>query len=959
MLTRYDVELLLGRGGMGAVYKGSQKALDRTVAIKILPAEMNDLDPNYASRFRNEAKAMAKLSHPGIVGVHDFGVADCGLLYFVMEFVEGVDVARMIREQGKLHGDHVKNVTMQVCDALEYAHSVGIVHRDIKPANIMVCYDGRVKVADFGLAKIAHGGDTSMTQGNSVLGTLHYMAPETLTLGTVLDHRSDIYSVGVMLYQMLTGKLPQGMFEMPSTRVPGLDPKFDAIISQALREDRNQRYQSIGEVRDALDEIENSTITVSTRSRLGSRMGRYKIISNAEGRPVLLGSGSCGKTYKALHSMLGTTVALKVIHENLAHDQEVKQRFLNEAKAISALKHPHIAQLVDCDEHDGTLFCAMEFCDGGDLEKLVATRGALSDETVLQLGKQAARALAYVHDQGYLHRDLKPSNLMLSMADGKDEANLKVIDFGLVKTLGQASGLTQRGQFRGTLLYTSPEQLREEELDERADIFGLGMTLWYLLVGGLPLANNSTEISTQRLSGKSHACQLPRTSHPAVRALLTEMLQPEKKRRARNMHIVLSGIDECLTQMKRVIKTHSIKPAAAPIEPVPAPKPQPQKAAAKPPAVPQIAKPEPPSVVQPEASPLTKRYAIPQPKISRPPVPTQQRKEAPSPVPPQTSTVKKADSADDPVMRVIQQPLHSKFELIEEHDDTHGELGMTYHARRLSNGDLMQLTKIQRSVANDSRLVQQLEAIVTQARLCEGHFLLRPNALIRFQDHLVLVEEIVDGLPLLTVLRSRRMLTLLEASRMLRQLAEACDLAMRGGLSGLDLAPHRLIFQFPHMMGARINEKESTHLLSRPTGEWPAFIMRMAPDYTVSYRQGSPELGGAYSASATVVSSMDENTDLPSRFARLTYHVLSGMPIPAAATMARTGYVPIAGIGEEGNRLLARVICGELPLNDSFSLLRTLWQMESLPAAPLSLPPTKDCKHPAQQSALSAKPKRR
>jgi len=255
MLPQYDIECLLGRGGMGAVYRGVQKNLGRPVAIKILPEVMAERDPSYAERFKNEARAMGRLSHAGIVKVFDAGDTPDGMLFIVMEFIEGTDVARMLAAQGRLKIEHAMAITAHVCDALAYAHERGIIHRDIKPANIMVGYDGVVKVADFGLAKVSEEGRSGLTQSGMAMGTLHYMAPEALMLGSAVDHRADLYAVGVMLYQMLTGSLPQGVFELPSQKVPGLDPRYDDIIRKALREDRDIRYQSAHELRRDLDSI--------------------------------------------------------------------------------------------------------------------------------------------------------------------------------------------------------------------------------------------------------------------------------------------------------------------------------------------------------------------------------------------------------------------------------------------------------------------------------------------------------------------------------------------------------------------------------------------------------------------------------------------------------------------------------------------------------------------------------
>lgn len=259
----YVIEAFLARGGMGAVYRGIQASLERPVAIKILPPQLGQTDATFLQRFKQEARAMAQLNHPGIVKVYDFGEMSDGTLFFIMEFIDGTDVGRMLSRQGRLSSAHALAVTAHACDALQYAHENGVVHRDIKPANIIVGIDGLVKVADFGLAKSANGGQTSLTVTGHVMGTMHFVAPEALTLGSSVDHRADIYAVGVMLYQMLTGRLPQGIFKLPSLLVKGLDPRFDPIVDHAMREDRSARYQSIREMRRDLDIILTQPLTMT------------------------------------------------------------------------------------------------------------------------------------------------------------------------------------------------------------------------------------------------------------------------------------------------------------------------------------------------------------------------------------------------------------------------------------------------------------------------------------------------------------------------------------------------------------------------------------------------------------------------------------------------------------------------------------------------------------------------
>ena len=195
-LEGYVIEAFLARGGMGAVYRGMQTSLERPVAIKILPPMLSEHDTSFSQRFKQEARAMAQLNHPGIVKVFDFGEMSDGTLYFIMEFIDGTDVGQMVARQGRLSSAHALAVTAHVCDALQYAHELGIVHRDIKPANIMVGIDGQVKVADFGLAKSFQSDQASLTVTGHVMGTLHFVAPEALTLGISVISPQDQHSNG-------------------------------------------------------------------------------------------------------------------------------------------------------------------------------------------------------------------------------------------------------------------------------------------------------------------------------------------------------------------------------------------------------------------------------------------------------------------------------------------------------------------------------------------------------------------------------------------------------------------------------------------------------------------------------------------------------------------------------------------------------------------------------------------
>jgi tRNA A-37 threonylcarbamoyl transferase component Bud32 len=256
--TFHGLEILelLGRGGMGVVYKARQPALDRMVALKILPQKMA-LDPDFQNRFIREAKALGSLSHPNIVAVYDFG-AEGGFFFFAMEFIDGTNLRQILRDR-KLTPEQGLKIVPQLCDALEYAHGEGVVHRDIKPENILLDRKGRVKIADFGLAKLV-GADApaNLTMTNMVMGTPHYMAPEQVENPKGVDHRADIYAIGVVLYEMLTGELPIGRFEMPS-KIVQVDVRLDEVVLKALEKSPDRRYQNAGDVKTAVSKATSIT----------------------------------------------------------------------------------------------------------------------------------------------------------------------------------------------------------------------------------------------------------------------------------------------------------------------------------------------------------------------------------------------------------------------------------------------------------------------------------------------------------------------------------------------------------------------------------------------------------------------------------------------------------------------------------------------------------------------------
>lgn len=261
LIPGYTAQTILGRGGMGVVYFGIQANLKRAVAIKLLPLELGR-SPGFAERFRREAQSMAQLNYQKIVQIYDFDQTADGHYYFIMEFVDGNDLHQYI-QAGKMTLDCALNATSQICDALDFAHSKGVVHQDIKPANIFLTSEGFIKVGDFGLAKLAtvypddlppdqvSGG----TEANMALGTPDYASPEQFAASPNIDRRTDIYSLGVMLYEMITGTPPRVTLKPLSETIRGIDPRIDVVIATAMATDPVDRYQSASQMKSAVDNI--------------------------------------------------------------------------------------------------------------------------------------------------------------------------------------------------------------------------------------------------------------------------------------------------------------------------------------------------------------------------------------------------------------------------------------------------------------------------------------------------------------------------------------------------------------------------------------------------------------------------------------------------------------------------------------------------------------------------------
>ena len=514
-ISHYDVIELLDRGEEGTVYKARDRRDGSLVALELLPVPP---DVSSGDRLRREAEAAAALGHPHICPTLEVGeVLGRGL--FVARRLDG-ETLRSRLERCPLVPEQALGLASQIAAALGRAHEQGIVHRDLRPFNVLVTPEGQARVAGFGLSWARANG--------SAPGRL-YRSPEQLrgTSADAVDARSDIWSLGVLLYEMTTGRLPfqdaESILEREPERMdaihPGLPPELDEVVARVLSKEPSERPSRMDDLLVALRGLLAGGGLTETDATLvqvpglraarpapepgsdgpgdtpaepphladlpGSTIAQYRILEP-------LGGGAMGTVYRAEDTRLRRRVALKFLPGELTRDPVAKARFLQEAQAASALDHPNICTVHEVGEtEDGRLYLAMAAYDGETVKERIA-RGSLSVDEALDIACQAAQGLAKAHREGIVHRDVKPANLMVTR-DGM----VKILDFGVAKLRG-AAGINVIGSFLGTPAYMSPEQARGEEVDPRSDVFSLGVVLYEMLAGARPFRSGEGVTSALR-----------------------------------------------------------------------------------------------------------------------------------------------------------------------------------------------------------------------------------------------------------------------------------------------------------------------------------------------------------------------------------------------------------------------------------------------------------------------------
>lgn len=633
-LANFRIERAIGRGGMAVVYYAIDIALHRPVAVKIIDVRYRD-DPAYAERFVREARAIVNWRHENIVQIYYAGQED-GLSYFVMEYIDGPDLgrelARYAADDQLMPRAEVLRIGRAVASALDYAHGKGVIHRDVKPSNVLLSHGGRVVLSDFGLALDAGQGSLG-----EVIGSAHYIAPEQARRSAEAIPQSDLYALGVMLYEMLTGGVPFDDLSPaaialqhitlppppPRERNPKLSVETERVLLRALHKTPARRYASGAKLMDALEKTlpagrERSTRrppaapTLPSRTRaaatapgaasgadlIGSQLDQYRV-------DAMLGEGGMARIYRAFDTQHRRHVAIKIIDARFRDEPDYVKRFQREAQAIGQIDHPNVVRLYRHGEANGLLYLAMQYVEGETLQATLAahrkSRKRIPAKEALRIVREIGLALDHIHARGVIHRDVKPSNLII------DKQGRPVLtDFGLALL----EEFETRGEIFGSPHYIAPEQaMSSAGATPQSDLYSLGVIVYEMFTGQLPFdAPDPLDIALLHMSEPPRPPRQIRSDiSPELEAVILKALAKEPGDRYPTGAALADALDRALedrpTKAPAAIAP-AIKNAPRPLPPVPAAVAKPaQKSAAR-----KTAKRATPAALQP---PPQRRWRMP------------------------------------------------------------------------------------------------------------------------------------------------------------------------------------------------------------------------------------------------------------------------------------------------------------------------------------------------------------
>lgn len=462
-LDGYSNLLKIGEGGMAHVYRGTQDSLQRPVAIKLL---INDLgtDSEARARFERESFIIARLNHANIIHVIDRGFSADDMPYFVMEYVEGTDLSTTSKMRDVPHAEKI-DIIIQLLKALSYAHKNNVIHRDIKPDNILIDDDGVVKILDFGIAQFydEQNKPYAKTTTGTIMGTYSYMSPEQQKSSDNVTVQSDLYSVGVVMYELFTGKLPSGHFPHPSRLNEKISPELDHLILRCLQPDPKNRPASAEQLKTELLALSQGA-HLTEASKLRAEQG----ITEIKSRFLLLDilrEDKFGAVYLYQQKERGN---LLIIKKKLANSSGYEASTL-----LASLQHENIVKTLGTSRGERYFVLVQEYMSGGTLQDKLAFQ--LSWQETLNIAIQICQAVIFAHNNRIVHGHLRLTNILFSA-----EGALKLTDFS---TQDDVSNVQSAHYYR----------LQGEPRSQAADIYATGVILYQLLTGCLPRRQHEKE----------------------------------------------------------------------------------------------------------------------------------------------------------------------------------------------------------------------------------------------------------------------------------------------------------------------------------------------------------------------------------------------------------------------------------------------------------------------------------
>jgi len=515
-ISGYTIVEKIGEGGMATVYKAIQASLNRPVAIKILAQKLADY-PLLLDRFNRESVIIANLTNPHIIHVIDRGVTSSGMPYFVMEYIEGTDLSTSINND-ELSYNRKLNLTIQMCKALAYAHNNDVIHRDIKPSNMLIDKEGNLQILDFGIAQFfdQNDEDSTRTRTGVVMGTIPYMSPEQQLSSDNVTIRSDLYSLGALMYELFVGKKPLGRFSLPTEVVPDFSKPLEEIIMKCMEPDVKNRPATSDEIKDVLLKLLRGAHIKTEQKKQADES-----ISSANPKFSLLDvikEEKHGSVYLYEENTRHTLVIIK--------KRPLSGTGYQETKLLASLKHKNIINIFGLSKTDKNYIIPMEYLSGGSLEDRLVQPFQLGEFVII--AKKICGGLLFAHKNRIVHGNLRPSNILFSEA-----GDVKVSDFALDEHYHNKKKNHNWYNFTG------------ENITAQTDIFAVGVIFHQMLTGSMPAWLDTVLVENKTFKA------LP----DLLQKILKKMLAHRRNERYKTFDMVLEELNKLIDGKGNIIQS--------------------------------------------------------------------------------------------------------------------------------------------------------------------------------------------------------------------------------------------------------------------------------------------------------------------------------------------------------------------------------------------------------------------